>query len=275
MLSDITRLKTQQAELERLARDRELMFSLSEVGIAFVRQGCIQRANEALAQLTGRSVEELLLSPLSILFADSADLPAPVGARGGRAAPARALDRRAPDPSRRRPADLGPGQPAAGARGRSEQRHDRRLRQCRRSAPRRAGGGAAGRAHARDPRFGAGGHRHRRAARHRMDEPLGAAHVRRRPGRFPEPADRHRRDARIPIIRSARPTTWTTWSRARPRPSSARSRRATAASSGSSAMWLQPAATRPAGSSPMRCSTSNGAGWPRPACRRRRPRCSA
>ncbi len=54
VLSDITRLKTQQAELERLARDRELMFSLSEVGIAFVRQGCIQRANEALSQLTGR-----------------------------------------------------------------------------------------------------------------------------------------------------------------------------------------------------------------------------
>ncbi|WP_418316569.1 PAS domain S-box protein [Piscinibacter sakaiensis] len=72
VLSDITRLKTQQAELERLARDRELMFSLSEVGIAFVRHGCIQRANQALAQLTGRTVEELLLSPLEILFADSA-----------------------------------------------------------------------------------------------------------------------------------------------------------------------------------------------------------
>ncbi len=72
VLSDITRLKAQQAELERLARDRELMFSLSEVGIAFVRQGCIQRANQALAQLAGRSVDELLLSPLSILFSDGA-----------------------------------------------------------------------------------------------------------------------------------------------------------------------------------------------------------
>jgi PAS domain S-box-containing protein len=68
VLSDITRLKAQQTELEYLARDRELMFSLSEVGIAFVRQGCIQQANEALAQLTGRSVEELLLSPLAVLF---------------------------------------------------------------------------------------------------------------------------------------------------------------------------------------------------------------
>lgn len=70
VLSDITRLKAQQTELEHLARDRELMFSLSEVGIAFVRQGCIQQANDALALLTGRSVDELLLSPLSALFSD-------------------------------------------------------------------------------------------------------------------------------------------------------------------------------------------------------------
>ena len=70
VLSDITRLKAQQTELEHLARDRELMFSLSEVGIAFVRQGCIQQANEALALLTGRSVEDLLLSPLAVLFSD-------------------------------------------------------------------------------------------------------------------------------------------------------------------------------------------------------------
>ena len=70
VLSDITRLKAQQTELEHLARDRELMFSLSEVGIAFVRQGCIQQANEALALLTGRSVDDLLLSPLAVLFSD-------------------------------------------------------------------------------------------------------------------------------------------------------------------------------------------------------------
>ena len=53
VLSDVTRLKLQQSELETLARDRELMFSLSEVGIAFLRDGRIQRANEALAQLRG------------------------------------------------------------------------------------------------------------------------------------------------------------------------------------------------------------------------------
>jgi hypothetical protein len=37
VLTDITRLKTQQAELEQLVRDRELMFSLSDVGIVYLR----------------------------------------------------------------------------------------------------------------------------------------------------------------------------------------------------------------------------------------------
>jgi PAS domain S-box-containing protein len=73
VLSDITRLKLQQAELERLARERELMFSLSEVGIAYVREGRIQRANDALAQLTGWPVNELAALTLSTLFADPAE----------------------------------------------------------------------------------------------------------------------------------------------------------------------------------------------------------
>ncbi|MEO8079787.1 MAG: PAS domain S-box protein, partial [Caldimonas sp.] len=68
VLSDVTRLKTQQAELETLARDRELMFSLSDVGIAFVRDGRIQRANAALASLTGWPVGELSALDLSLLF---------------------------------------------------------------------------------------------------------------------------------------------------------------------------------------------------------------
>lgn len=71
VLSDITRLKAQQTELEHLARDRELMFSLSEVGIAFVRQGVIQQANAALAQLTGHPVDDLPRMPLAHLFADA------------------------------------------------------------------------------------------------------------------------------------------------------------------------------------------------------------
>lgn len=59
VLTDITRLKTQQAELERLLRDRELMFSLSEVGIVYQRGARIERANQAMADLTGWSSTEL------------------------------------------------------------------------------------------------------------------------------------------------------------------------------------------------------------------------
>lgn len=70
VLSDITRLKMQQSELEILARDRELMFSLSEVGIAFLRHGRIQRVNDALAQLAGYTAPELAGLPHLHLFPD-------------------------------------------------------------------------------------------------------------------------------------------------------------------------------------------------------------
>lgn len=73
VLSDITRLKLQQTELELAARDRELMFSLSEVGIASVRDGRIQRANDALAQLAGWPAADLAGLTLSMLYADPAD----------------------------------------------------------------------------------------------------------------------------------------------------------------------------------------------------------
>jgi PAS domain S-box-containing protein len=73
VLSDITRLKTQQMELESLVRDRELMFSLSEVGIAFLRNGRLQRANDALAQLIGRPAVELVDMPLLQLFPDEVE----------------------------------------------------------------------------------------------------------------------------------------------------------------------------------------------------------
>ena len=73
VLSDITRLKAEQRELEALARDRELMFSLSGVGIAYVRRGVIQRANDALAQLAGCTAEQLAGQPLQALFADAED----------------------------------------------------------------------------------------------------------------------------------------------------------------------------------------------------------
>ncbi len=73
VLADVTRLKTQQRELETLARDRELMFSLSGVGIAFLRDGQLQRANQALAQLAGYDVAELSALPLVELFVDNAE----------------------------------------------------------------------------------------------------------------------------------------------------------------------------------------------------------
>ena len=73
VLSDITRLKAQQRELEALARDRELMFSLSEVGIAFLRDGRVQRANEAFATLTGYPAQDLAELAFEALFPDQAE----------------------------------------------------------------------------------------------------------------------------------------------------------------------------------------------------------
>jgi PAS domain S-box-containing protein len=74
VLSDITRLKAQQLELEALARDRELMFSLSEVGVAFIRDGRIQGTNEALQRLAGYDVRALGGLALNTLFPEAAGL---------------------------------------------------------------------------------------------------------------------------------------------------------------------------------------------------------
>ncbi len=70
VLTDVSRLKAQQAELEALARERELMFSLSDVGLAYLRGATIERANEALAGLTGYAVGELPGMHLAALFED-------------------------------------------------------------------------------------------------------------------------------------------------------------------------------------------------------------
>ena len=71
VLTDVSRLKAQQDELAALARERELMFSLSDVGMTYLRVGRIERANEAMAALTGYSVDELKQLPLAALFAES------------------------------------------------------------------------------------------------------------------------------------------------------------------------------------------------------------
>ncbi len=73
VLTDITRLKTQQAELEQLLRDRELMFSLSEVGIVYQRGARIERANQAMATLTGWASTELGTLDAAELYASARD----------------------------------------------------------------------------------------------------------------------------------------------------------------------------------------------------------
>ncbi len=71
VLTDITRLKNQQAELQQLLRDRELMFNLSEVGIVYQRGARIERANQAMAGLTGWGSPELTTLDTVELYEDA------------------------------------------------------------------------------------------------------------------------------------------------------------------------------------------------------------
>ena len=73
VLTDITRLKQQQAELQQLLRDRELMFSLSEVGIVYQRGARIERANQAMADLTGWASTELSTLDAAELYENARD----------------------------------------------------------------------------------------------------------------------------------------------------------------------------------------------------------
>lgn len=73
LVGDITRVKMQQARLDELVRDRELAFSLSGVGIATLRDGRIERANAALAQLLGYAPEALIGFDEARLFEDRAE----------------------------------------------------------------------------------------------------------------------------------------------------------------------------------------------------------
>ena len=200
VLADATRMKSQQSELEALARERELMFNLSDVGIVYQRDGQIERANQAMADLVGYAPEALKGSPMSRLYESEAawqhyvHLETRDMATLGRSHGERQV--------RRRDGSLFWAQvsTAAGGRRQAVGGHHHVLRQHRRSPARARVAGAAGRPHARHPRLGAGGHRHRRRHRHRVDEPLGAPHVRRRAGRLRRRADlgRRRRRARPP-----------------------------------------------------------------------------
>ena len=72
VLAYATRMKSQQSELEALARERELMFNLSDVGIVYQRDGQIERANQAMADLVGVAPEALKGSPMSRLYESEA-----------------------------------------------------------------------------------------------------------------------------------------------------------------------------------------------------------
>jgi PAS domain S-box-containing protein len=70
VLTDISHLKRQQGELERLLRERDLMFDLSEVGIAWVRARRVERANAAMSELTGLAPAELSGLDVAELYED-------------------------------------------------------------------------------------------------------------------------------------------------------------------------------------------------------------
>lgn len=72
VLTDISHLKQQQGALERLLRERDLMFDLSEVGIAWLRGGRIERANAAMSELTGLAPAELTGLDARELYEDRA-----------------------------------------------------------------------------------------------------------------------------------------------------------------------------------------------------------
>lgn len=73
VLTDISRLKAQQGELEALLRERELMFSLSDVGICYLRGARIERANQAMARLTGYAPPELTTLDVAELYESARD----------------------------------------------------------------------------------------------------------------------------------------------------------------------------------------------------------
>ena len=73
VLSDITDIRMQQAQLQALGRDRDLMFSLSGVGIAFVKDDLIQSANPALSHLVGDDSANLTGRSLLSMYAPQAN----------------------------------------------------------------------------------------------------------------------------------------------------------------------------------------------------------
>ena len=217
---DITDQHLSQRRSEQLLREMTTILESTTAGIAYLRGGALVRCNRRFETM-------LRLPPSAVAGSSLAELLAghPQAESDGRRDP-RGADRRRhlrdrvrvhrlrrgrldDGDRRRRRRRAAPGLALVFALGAPRRRRDRLRRgdrrPLRRDAPEAAAGAARdarpraradGRAHALDPRLGAGRHRHRRQPRHRVDEPLGAAHVRRRAGRLHRRADGDRRDAR-------------------------------------------------------------------------------
>lgn len=67
VLVDITLMKNQEARLRAALAEQELMFNVSDVGVAFVRDGAIVRANAALQSMSGYGEEMLAGLPIQAL----------------------------------------------------------------------------------------------------------------------------------------------------------------------------------------------------------------
>lgn len=66
---DITERRDARKRIKRALEEQELILDNATVGIAFVRERVLRRANRHLAQMLGRSVEELTGKSTAILFA--------------------------------------------------------------------------------------------------------------------------------------------------------------------------------------------------------------
>ncbi len=67
---DVTEQEQARLHNEQLLRQFELMFNLSEVGIAYLRGGCLERANQALSAMSGYAPAELKGLDHAELFED-------------------------------------------------------------------------------------------------------------------------------------------------------------------------------------------------------------
>ena len=73
LFEDITERKRADGEVQRMVREQELILGNATVGIAFVREGKIQRCNRFLEEMVGAEPGALVGNPSTVLFASEAD----------------------------------------------------------------------------------------------------------------------------------------------------------------------------------------------------------